>query len=249
MHIHDIFYSILQETHFFSSFFYQQFLIDISQQIVHDIKNKKQQSLSLFLNKHSLFPYLYKKQEVIYTSSCLILKPKEYSDYIIVLYWNKELLHLNDRSHFIPTPQYQILCDLDTIESLLYKNPTYPIYIAFFDFYSNQDMTNPHVLHYIYDILTNVLKKQHSYLYHYQYNKYYLIFKGMTEVEVLTSCISIYQEFNNTKEMYLVPHFLITEYKDSIDFEHLIHKMYYYFIQLPENDQILTKQSIANIIQ
>lgn len=249
MHTQDIFYSILQDTHFFSSFFYQQFLIDLQHQRVHDIKNKTNQSTTDFFNKHPLSSYIHKKQEIIYTPFCLILKPQNYKEYILVLYWNKELSFFKEKPHFLPSLQQQILSDTHTIESLLYKNPTYPIYIAFFDFYSNQDMTNPEVLQYMYNIITTIFKNRHIYYCQYQYNKYYLILKDMTEIEVFTSCIAMYQEFSNNKKIYLIPHFFITEYTQDIPFDTLIHKIYLHFIQLPDHEEILTKQDIATIIK
>lgn len=249
MNILDIFYSILQESSFFSCFFYQQFLLDINAHKVYDIKENQQYSLSSFLKKHPIASYLESTQDITYCANHnLLIKPRNFPQYRVLLYISQELSYIKNTPVLLASEQLVSLTNQKTLDTLLYKNPTYPIYIAFFDFYSNQDLSNPETHCHIFTTIQEILANTHSYFHHESYNKYYIIYKNLSEMEVLTLCTKLHMIFTKTNTPFLYPKFLITQYNPAIAFEEFIKKVKQSFIQLPYDESIIiTKRDISNL--
>lgn len=250
MHHLDIFYSILQETHFFSSFFYRQYILDLEEKRIFDIKTKSYHAFSVFCNAEGITELLHHHQDIVYTNqSGILIKPNGYPQYRLLLYPNPQLVYLPGNPVWLPDSSMEIISNSQTLEKLLYKNPTYSIYIVYFDFYSNQDLSTPSIVKYMMETLQAVCKEQHCYFYQDGYNSYYLLCKEMEEIEVMKQCIILHQTFIKNKKEYLYPRFLIVEYDASISQKQLFKKMKsYYKNHCQKEDTIITKENVENLI-
>lgn len=242
----DIFYTILHDLQFFSHFFYKQYLLDLNSNLAFDIKDKSSQSLPMFFKQYPIKDYMDAKTTITYLdNNGILVKDTNYKNFYIVLYINSTLNFINTRVLSLESPA--LFNNPLILEDFLYKNTTQPMYIVFFNFYSSLDLSSQDTTIYIHSILKDTLENIYCYFQHVQYNCYYLLFKGLQEVEVFKQCLTLHHNFTTIKKPYLCPNFLITEYPIDSNFQEFIVKTKNHFLQLSYDEEIIIYKKAENL--
>lgn len=237
----DVFYTILLKLEFFSHFFYQQYLLDFTNNIAEDIKNNTTQSLTSFYKHYPIKEYLRSTTEITYLENDgILIKTPAHLEYAIVLYMNRSLDFV--KTSPLPLTDASFLNETSTRDLFLYKNTTQPIYIVFFRFYSSLNLSNPNASTLITKTLKESLEESCCYFQHHQYNCYSLLFSGLDDITIFQYCLALNKKFVTIKNPYLNPKFLVAEYLNDEPFDEFITKIKNYFLNFSfEEDCIIKK--------
>lgn len=242
----DIFYTILHDLQFFSYFFYKQYLLDTDTKKAFDIKENSSQALSSFFKQYPIKDSLMTNTTITYlANNGILIRDMKHQNYYVVLYMNTTLHFIDSNVLSLDIPLLSNQPRL--LEDFLYKNTTQPIYIVFFTFYSNLDLSNQETTLHIKKILQDSLENTCCYFQHLQFNCYYLLFKGLEEADVLSRCLTIYRNFIAIKKPYLCPKFLVVEYPPQTSFEDFVTTVKKHFLQLSFEEEIIVLKKAENL--
>lgn len=242
----DVFYTILLKLQFFSHFFYQQYVLDFTTNIVEDIKNNTTQSLSSFYKQYPIKEYLSSTLEVTpIENNGILIKTPMYPEYAILLYMNTNLDFVEMSP--LPLSNGSLLNDSSTLEQFLYKNTTQPIYIVFFRFYSSLNLSNPNAKALITKNLQETLKDCCCYFQQYQYNCYSILFSGLNDIAIFQRCLELNKKFVTIKNPYLNPKFLVIQYLSDESFTEFTTKTKNYFLKYSFKEACIVKKDAKNL--
>lgn len=231
MNYSDIFFTILYQLNFLNSFFFEQYILDLSLQVAFNMHTKQEYSLSSFLEIHNLHIPLNTMNPCTFSENFIILASKQYSQYRILLKINTVL------SYFPPYPDTFIsdshipMHRFTNLNHLLKSPSNQNSYILYFDFITNQNLETPDMKKWIFDCVSDVFKNEICYFQQHDFHHYYMLLKDIDEMQIFIYCETLKNQFQNHSKIYVLPRFLLVECHNFFSFDNLLHKMKQYFYQ------------------
>lgn len=235
----DSFYSILHETQFFNNFFYQQFILDLESMIAYDLQNHNHYPLPSFLENHSISLEDIPNTEFIMHHNTVIMMPKHLPQYRVVLKVNTALTFFKSSPTLLLSNSHIPIHQNHDLTKFLKPSISQNNYIIFFDFLMNQNPEHPETKNYIFQTITEVFKKEISYLRQYDYHHYYIIIKNTAEMQIYDYCKMVQQHFQSHSRIYVHPHFLLVECHNFYYFDNILYKVKHRFTNLLFDEKTL----------
>lgn len=239
MHYIDIFYSILHEMEFFNSFFDQQFLFDLENEVVFNIHEEQQYSLSSFLVNNNITLDDKATTPCKILPNQLLITPNNYPQYRILLKMNTSLSFFKTHPTLLIPNTHTPLHEYSNLTAFLKSPVNQKIYILYCHILTNQNLENPEIKKYIFKILQTVFEKEMCYFQQSDYQQYYVLLKNIDEIDIYTYCKTLKQQFLRHSTIYVHPKFLLMEWHNFYSIDNILYKIKNYFYNLRYNPPLL----------